>query len=34
VLRDAALSSTLIGMSFLNKLQSYKVDTGSLYLTQ
>lgn len=34
VLRDAALSSTLVGMSFLNKLGTYKVDAGSLYLTQ
>jgi aspartyl protease family protein len=34
VLRDEALSSTLIGMSFLGKLDSYSVADGSLSLRQ
>jgi aspartyl protease family protein len=34
VLRDDALSSTLVGMSFLQKLASYTVADGSLSLKQ
>ncbi|QFY61997.1 TIGR02281 family clan AA aspartic protease [Rhizobium grahamii] len=34
VLRDEALSSTLVGMSFLKKLGSYSVADGSLSLKQ
>ena len=34
VLRDAALSSTLVGMSFLSKLSSFRVDGGVMKLTQ
>ena len=34
VLRDAALSSTLVGMSFLNKLSSFGVDGGVMKLSQ
>ena len=34
VMRDRALSSTLVGMSFLKKLKSYQVEDGSLRLTQ
>ena len=34
VLEDSALSSTLIGMSFLNKLSSFKIENGQLILTQ
>ena len=34
VLRDAALSSTLIGVSFLKRLASYSVEDGSLRLTE
>ncbi|MEP3198654.1 MAG: TIGR02281 family clan AA aspartic protease [Lentilitoribacter sp.] len=34
ILDDTALSSTLIGMSFLNKLSSFKVENGNLILTQ
>ncbi|MDQ0455420.1 retropepsin-like aspartic protease family protein [Rhizobium paknamense] len=34
VLRDKALSDTLIGMSFLTKLGSYRVDNGRLTLSQ
>lgn len=34
VLRDEALSSTLVGMSFLKKLDSYSVADGSLSLRQ
>ncbi|MBW9112488.1 TIGR02281 family clan AA aspartic protease [Rhizobium cauense] len=34
VLRDDALSSTLVGMSFLKKLASYSVADGSLSLKQ
>ncbi|OJF92112.1 TIGR02281 family clan AA aspartic protease [Pararhizobium antarcticum] len=32
VLPDAALSGTLIGMSFMNKLSSYRVEGGALHL--
>ncbi|MOA63383.1 hypothetical protein D3C78_1890910 [compost metagenome] len=32
VLRDEALSTTLVGMSFLTKLKSYQVKGGSLTL--
>lgn len=34
VLEDAALSSTLVGMSFLSKLRSYTADKRSLRLVQ
>jgi aspartyl protease family protein len=34
VLRDTALSSTLIGVSFLKRLASYSVEDGSLRLTE
>ncbi len=34
VLRDTALSSTLVGMSFLKKLTSFRVDRGTLKLSQ
>jgi aspartyl protease family protein len=34
VLEDKALSSTLIGMSFLKGLSSYKVEDGKLHLTR
>ncbi|MCB1089821.1 MAG: TIGR02281 family clan AA aspartic protease, partial [Verrucomicrobiae bacterium] len=34
VLRDNALSGTLIGMSFLNKLKSFQVSSGRLTLEQ
>ncbi|MGF9565289.1 TIGR02281 family clan AA aspartic protease [Neorhizobium sp. BT27B] len=34
VLRDKALSGTLVGMSFLTKLRSYQVQNGSLTLVQ
>ncbi|MDQ0562822.1 aspartyl protease family protein [Rhizobium mesoamericanum] len=34
VLKDEALSSTLVGMSFLRKLASYSVANGSLSLKQ
>ncbi|AOF88453.1 TIGR02281 family clan AA aspartic protease [Sinorhizobium sp. RAC02] len=34
VLDDKALSSTLIGMSFLKSLSSYKVEDGKLHLTR
>lgn len=34
VLKDGALSSTLVGMSFLRKLASYSVADGSLSLKQ
>ncbi|CAD7029514.1 TIGR02281 family clan AA aspartic protease [Pseudorhizobium endolithicum] len=34
VLRDAALASTLVGMSFLSKLSSFRVDDGVMKLTQ
>jgi aspartyl protease family protein len=33
VLDDNALSSTLIGMSFMSKLQSYRVKDNKLELT-
>ncbi|MBW3097795.1 retropepsin-like aspartic protease family protein [Pseudohoeflea coraliihabitans] len=32
VLPDAALSATLIGMSFMNRLASYKVENATLYM--
>ncbi len=32
VLPDTALSGTLIGMSFMNKLSSYRVEGGALHL--
>jgi aspartyl protease family protein len=34
VLKDEALSSTLIGVSFLKKLNSYSVEDGSLHLVE
>jgi aspartyl protease family protein len=34
VLKDEALSSTLVGMSFLKKLASYAVADGSLSMKQ
>ncbi|PZM16103.1 TIGR02281 family clan AA aspartic protease [Rhizobium tubonense] len=34
VLRDSALSSTLIGVSFLKRLASYSVEDGALRLTE
>lgn len=34
VAKDSALGTTLIGMSFLKKLNSYGVESGSLRLTQ
>jgi aspartyl protease family protein len=34
VLKDEALTSTLIGVSFLKKLNSYGVEDGSLHLVQ
>lgn len=34
VLEDKALSGTLIGMSFLKSLSSYKVENGRLHLTR
>ena len=34
VLRDTSLSSTLIGMSFLKRLSSFKVEDGELRLKQ
>jgi len=34
VLEDKALSGTLIGMSFLKTLSSYKVEEGKLHLTR
>ncbi|HEX8044920.1 TIGR02281 family clan AA aspartic protease [Rhizobium sp.] len=34
VAKDSALNTTLIGMSFLKKLNSYGVESGSLRLTQ
>ena len=33
VLKDEALSATLIGMTFLNQLSSYKVESGRMRLT-
>ena len=32
VLKDNSLTGMLIGMSFLNRLASYKVEAGTLYL--
>jgi aspartyl protease family protein len=32
VLKDKSLSGMLVGMSFMNKLASYKVEDGVLYL--
>ena len=34
VLRDKALSGTLVGMSFLKKLKSFQVEAGNLKLVQ
>jgi aspartyl protease family protein len=34
VLKDKALSGTLIGMTFLKKLGSYKVENGQMRLSQ
>lgn len=34
VLPDKSLSGMLVGMSFLNKLSSYRVENGALYLTR
>ena len=34
VLEDSSLRSTLIGMTFLGRLKSYKVENGRLVLTQ
>lgn len=34
VLEDQALSTTLIGMTFLNRLKSFKVDRGTLVMAQ
>lgn len=34
VLEDSSLSSTLIGMTFLNRLKAYKVENGRLVLIQ
>lgn len=34
VLEDRALSETLVGLSFLNKLSKYQVDGGTLVLSQ
>lgn len=34
IARDEALSTTLLGMSFLGKLRRYEVDRGTLVLTQ
>ena len=34
VLQDKALSNTLIGVSFLNRLGKYQVENGTLLLTQ
>jgi aspartyl protease family protein len=34
VAKDSALSSTLLGMSFLNRLKKFEVDSGTLILTQ
>ncbi|RWX76658.1 TIGR02281 family clan AA aspartic protease [Neorhizobium lilium] len=34
VMRDKALSGTLVGMSFLKKLKSYQAEDGSLTLNQ
>lgn len=34
VLPDKSLSGMLVGMSFLNKLSSYRVESGALHLTR
>ncbi|URK88877.1 TIGR02281 family clan AA aspartic protease [Rhizobium sp. RCAM05350] len=34
VLPDKSLSGMLVGMSFLNKLSSYRVENGALHLTR
>jgi aspartyl protease family protein len=34
VLEDSSLSTTLVGMTFLNRLKAYKVENGRLVLTQ
>lgn len=34
VAKDSALSSTLLGMSFLNRLRKFEIDSGILILTQ
>jgi aspartyl protease family protein len=34
VLEDQALGTTLIGMTFLNRLKSFKVDRGTLVMSQ
>jgi aspartyl protease family protein len=34
VAKDSALSSILLGMSFLNRLKKFEVDSGTLVLTQ
>ncbi len=34
VMKDEALNSTLIGMSFLKKLRAFGVQDGSLHLTE
>ena len=34
VLEDSSLSTTLVGMTFLNRLKAYKVESGRLILTQ
>lgn len=34
IARDRALSSTLLGMSFLSRLRKFEVDSGTLVLTQ
>ena len=34
VLEDSALSGTLVGMSFLKRLESFHVDNGKLLLEQ
>jgi aspartyl protease family protein len=34
VLEDRALSTTLIGMSFLNRLKAYRVENGALVMEQ
>lgn len=34
VARDSSLSGTLLGMSFLNRLKKFEVDSGTLVLTQ
>jgi aspartyl protease family protein len=34
VLEDKALSSTLIGMSFLKKLAAFRVEDGAMFMEQ